>query len=218
MDPIDLKGAALFLDIDNVLATEATHDAEAARRGITRRELVSLPLDAEMMRRLLDPGLVARVQGVCSGASAGFVLVSTWVDLFEVDETAAPDRFREMREYRRHADAVRRAHVEALVGVLREHGLAAPYLGCAPQPVYKMSDYHGRNAHRRTFIRRCVEDLSTPWCVLDDDSDGVLYGYRHRGAGRRYFDPLFEGHCVHPKDGVTEVDAAACLAILRGGQ
>lgn len=55
----------------------------------------------------------------------------------------------------------------------------------------------------------------TAWCVLDDDTRA--YGYRRSVNGPlRYHNPRFVDRCVHPRDGVTDDDAARCIAILRG--
>jgi len=203
----------LFLDIDDVVATDARYDATAAALGLTRRQLRERPLTPDLMPSLLSPEHVSRVQRVCEETGAGFVLVTSWLDLYTVPEDA-PCHIQDPAGYDRVETECRASHIAAIVSALRGHGLAAPYLGALPAVRYKMSDYAGRDAHRRRgIVRWLAEHPCAAWCVLDDDTDGRHYGYVRRGV-RRYHQPLFEGHCVHPVDGVTDADAALCIEIL----
>lgn len=208
-----MSPAVLFLDVDGVVATEPTYDAAAAALGVTRRGLRALPLSPDLMLRLLSPEHVARVQRVCAATGAGYVLVTSWLDLFP-----PPDGDQYAADYPARCDAAREAHVAAIVAALRERGLTAPCWGAIPRARYKMSDYAGEAAHRRNAIVATLNgrpDVAR-WCVLDDDDEGKHYGYPHRGA-RHYHDPRFIGRCVHPVDGITDADAAAAVAILTGG-
>ena len=65
--------------------------------------------------------MASRVQRVLSAAGAGYVLITTWLDLYARPEGEA--------YYDNDAhDAARDAHAAAIVAALRERGVTAPCL------------------------------------------------------------------------------------------
>ncbi len=199
----------LALDIDGVMNSDDT--LRASRTAAVERALITRHLTPAAMLDALDPAMCARVQRVLSAAGAGYVLISTWCDLY-----ARPDGDEYAADYPARCDTSRAEHIVAIVGALRERGITAECYGWMPEPRLRgMSDYRGASEHRRKALaawldaRPCV----TRWCVLDDTVDH--YGYRRSVNGAvRYHDPRFAGRCVHPVDGITEADADAAIAVL----
>lgn len=99
--------------------------------------------------------------------------------------------------------------VDALVRLLRGAGLTAPVLGAVGG--VKMS-----GDLRASALLEWLDERPevTRWCVIDDDVRA--YGDRPKRGPVRYADARFAGRCVHPVDGITEADADAAVAILRG--
>jgi hypothetical protein len=98
----------------------------------------------------------------------------------------------------------------ALRRLLRGAGLTAPVLGVVGG--VKMSG----DLRASAALEWLAEHPEvTAWCVVDDDVRG--YGYPHATMGVRYHRPEFIGRCVHPRDGITDADADAAVAILTGG-
>jgi hypothetical protein len=209
--PASAGPACLALDIDGVLNSDATLRAARERSEAVSRAIILRHLNPEAMLDALDPAMCERVQRILDATGAGYVLISTWCDLYE---RPSGDVFGPTYA-RRCADA-RDAHVLAIISALAHRGVDATCLGALPEPRLRgMSDYAGAAEHRRKALAAWLDEHPgvTRWCVLDDTTDH--YGYRRGGSGAvRYHDPRFIGHCVHPRDGVTDDDAAACVAIL----
>ena len=87
---------------------------------------------------------------------------------------------------------------DALARLLRGAGPMAPFLGVVGRG---MEPGDPRGAALLEWLDERPE--VTRWCVIDDDT-------------RAYGDARFAGRCVHPRDGITEADADAAVAILRG--
>ena len=203
--------AALALDIDGVLNSDATLRDARERSASFARALILRHLSADAMLDALDPAMCKRVQRVLDATGAGYVLISTWCDLYErpSGDVLGPT-------YARRCAAARDAHVLAIISALAHRGIEAPCLGVMPEPRLRgMSDYVGAAEHRRKALAAWLDEhpAVTRWCVLDDTTDH--YGYRRSVNGPvRYHDARFVGRCVHPRDGVTDDNAAACVAIL----
>ena len=199
----------LALDIDGVCNSDAT--LRASRTAAVERALITRHLTPAAMLDALDPAMCARVQRVLSAAGAGYVLISTWCDLY-----ARPDGDEYAADYPARCDTSRAEHIMAIIASLRARGITAECYGWMPEEVRKMSSTgvgHRRHAFAAWLDAR---PSVTRWCVLDDTVDH--YGYRRSVNGAvRYHDPRFNGRCVHPVDGITEADADAAVAILTGG-
>ena len=193
----------LALDLDGVCNSDDT--LRASRTAAVERALITRHLTPAAMLDALDPAMCARVQRVLSAAGAGYVLITTWLDLYARPEGEA--------YYDNDAhDAARDAHADAIVAALRERGVTAPCLGAIPRRRRGMSDYTDPRA-RELAAWLDARPSVTRWCVLDDTTDH--YGYRRSVNGAvRYHDPRFAGRCVHPVDGITEADADAAIAVL----
>lgn len=193
----------LALDLDGVCNSDDT--LRASRTAAVERALITRHLTPAAMLDALDPAMCARVQRVLSAAGAGYVLITTWLDLYARPEGEA--------YYDNDAhDAARDAHAAAIVAALRERGVTAPCLGAIPRRRRGMSDYTDPRA-REFAAWLDARPSVTRWCVLDDTVDH--YGYRRSVNGAvRYHDPRFAGRCVHPVDGITEADADAAIAVL----
>ena len=193
----------LALDLDGVCNSDDT--LRASRTAAVERALITRHLTPAAMLDALDPAMCARVQRVLSAAGAGYVLITTWLDLYARPEGEA--------YYDNDAhDAARDAHAAAIVAALRERGVTAPCLGAIPRRRRGMSDYTDPRA-RELAAWLDARPSVTRWCVLDDTVDH--YGYRRSVNGAvRYHDPRFAGRCVHPVDGITEADADAAIAVL----
>ncbi len=180
----------IALDIDGVCNDDAWRVATAARfPGV----VVWSP---EVGAAMLDPLRVARVQRVCATTDASVVLTTGW---------------------RRWASA------EDITACLRGAGLTAPVLG-AVGGVKMSADL------RQTGLREwlCDHPAVGRWCVIDDlvsaweSTRNVERREMFRGrmamvcTSERYVAPWLAGRCVHPVDGITEADADAAIAILRG--
>lgn len=186
--------AVIALDFDGVINTEDTY---------RRADLDALIHTAseEHSARLIERDLVARVQRVCDATGAGVVVVSAWRAFFSLD---------------------------ALTRLLRGAGLTAPVLGAVGH-----SFGADRRAHHFEEWLGAHPEV-TRWCVIDDSEEH--WGSLHttlthfetikRASGvvertpvydlERRAHPRFAGRCVHPDDGITEADADAAIAILRG--
>lgn len=98
---------------------------------------------------------------------------------------------------------------DALARLLRGAGLTAPVLGAVGG--VKMSGDLRASALLEWLAER---PEVTRWCVIDDDVRA--YGDRPKRGPVRYADARFAGRCIHPRDGITDADADAAIAILRG--
>lgn len=199
----------LALDIDGCMNSDDT--LRASRTAAVERALITRHLTPAAMLDALDPAMCARVQRVLSAAGAGYVLITTWLDLY-----ARPDGDVFGPTYARRCADARDAHVLAIISALAHRGVEATCLGELPEPRLRgMSDYAGAAEHRRKALAAWLDARPsvTRWCVLDDTVDH--YGYRRSVNGAiRYHDPRFAGRCVHPVDGITEADADAAIAVL----
>lgn len=181
-----MSATVLFLDIDGVLNDDAWVTAACAGQGAITR------WSLDLARRCLDPARCERLQRVCDKTGASLVIVSGWR---------------------------RWATVEEIADALRGAGLTAPVLG-AVGGVKMSGDL--RASATREWLRDRPE--VTRWCVVDDLVDAWREG-RHttRREGRtvvelheRVVPAWLAGRCVHPRDGLTDDDAARVAAILRG--
>ena len=99
--------------------------------------------------------------------------------------------------------------VATLTPLLRAAGITAPVIDEVGQ--------HFSGDGRATFIAEWLDERRdvTRWCVLDDGVHYYADESPETGA-RHYHDARFVGRCVHPRDGITDADADAAVAILRG--
>ena len=182
--------ACVALDLDGVLCDAAFQRAALGEEGLIAQ------WTNDMGRRTIDPVRAARVQRVCDAAGASIVIVSgrrAW------------------------------ASAEEIASWLRAAGLTAPVLGAVGG--VKMSADLRQSALREWL---CDHPAVGRWCVIDDlrsaweSTRNVERREMFRGrmamvcTSERYVAPWLAGRCVHPVDGITEADADAAIAILRG--
>ena len=195
--PHDANGSpvappVLALDLDGVC-----NDDAFIREALAGHEVI-VRWDSALAAKTLDPARVARVQRICDATGAAIVLVTGW---------------------RRWATA------EDIAACLRAAGLTAPVLGAVGGVKFSGADL--RQQGFRDWLDTHPE--VTAWCVLDDGGDAWTalrsYEREERREGRRvivsghdvYVPEWLAGRCVHPRDGVTDADAARCIAILTEG-
>lgn len=179
----------LALDLDGVCNDDAFVRAALAGHGAIVR------WDTDLAARTLDPVRVARVQRICDATGASIVLVTGWRRWASTDDIAA---------------------------CLRAAGLTAPVLDAVGGIKFSGADLRAQG------LREWLDEHHevTRWCVLDDlvtaweASRNVERRELFRGrmtmvhTSERYVPAWLVGRCVHPRDGVTDDDAAACVAIL----
>jgi hypothetical protein len=181
--------AVLALDIDGVVCDAAFQRAALGDEGMVAR------WTNDMGRRTIDPARVARVQRICDETGAAIVIVSgrrSW------------------------------ATAEEIASWLRSAGLTAPVLGAVGGIKFSGADL------RQTALREWLDEHPevTRWCVVDDlvsaweSTRNVERRELFRGrmtmvhTTERFVAPWLVGRCVHPRDGITDADADAAVAIL----
>jgi hypothetical protein len=180
----------VLLDFDGVLNSASWRAATVAMFPGARSWSPALGV------AMLDPVRVARVQRICDAASARVVIVSGWR---------------------------RWAPVDVLAECLRAAGLTAPVIDAVGG--LKMSG-DLRQSATHEWLRAHPE--VTSWVVIDDDRDAwatqrnvereeMRDGRRVRvHACETTTPPWLAGRLVCPIDGITDADADAALAALRG--
>lgn len=183
--------AVVFLDFDGVLNDDAHLRAVQAASPV---RIVSWSPTVGVA--MLDPVRVARVERVCAAVGASVVIVSGW------------------RRY---------ATVEQIGASLRAAGLTAPVIDAVGG--LKMSGDLRQSATHEWL--RAHPEVSA-WVVIDDDRDAWASQRNVERTemrdGRRVYvrvcetttAPWLVGHVVHPVGGITDADAEAALAALRG--